>query len=353
MFYVALLINETNTGSLLMETEGDFFIDIRKRTLIFTFPISTAKFNYAKTSEIVNGLFNNMATLPTSNYIDSGVTSYNHLAKYEDVAIIKPKDFMSDFCAVNGLIVNFKNSGGVEFKKMGAYFDAILSSNPIHIDNIKDVSTKYAQDLSFVSVSVGQDKKDYDVYTYLQDWNKILTFAQTNRNASESLDLSNSKLRTDFSGILDAYLKRSQQSTTNSKDNFIFNPSFIARANVSPTISLYDYFTPKDVLLNWSKYLSFIFQNFGKDSLVLSSNGGTSDDITINGVSQLSGVTINETPRLLPIEYNFTCLIDDIEFSENIISIDHEGETVKLFVIEAETTDNFSEQKIKALKIQN
>jgi hypothetical protein len=61
---------------------------------------------------------------------------------------------------------------------------------------------------------------------------------------------------------------------------------------------------------------------------------------------------IAETPRLLPIEYTLTCLIDDVDFSEKILKLNDNGTDVYLFVINAETMDTFSEQKIRGLKIQ-
>jgi hypothetical protein len=59
-----------------------------------------------------------------------------------------------------------------------------------------------------------------------------------------------------------------------------------------------------------------------------------------------------ETPRILPIEYDLTCLIDSIDYTEKILKINNNGDIVYLFVIDAETTDKLSEQKIKGLKIQ-
>jgi hypothetical protein len=117
-------------------------------------------------------------------------------------------------------------------------------------------------------------------------------------------------------------------------------------------INLYDRFTPRDILQNWSKFLSFCFQNFGLDTLKISSNGGTADNLNINGINQMDDLKIMETPRILPIEYDLTCLIDSIDYTEKILKINNNGDIVYLFVIDAETTDKLSEQKIKGLKIQ-
>jgi hypothetical protein len=84
----------------------------------------------------------------------------------------------------------------------------------------------------------------------------------------------------------------------------------------------------------------------------LSSNGGNVDDLEIAGEGELDDFVLSESPRLLPIEYNFTALIEDVDFSENILKINDNGSDVYLFVINSETTDKLSEQKITALKIQ-
>ena len=145
------------------------------------------------------------------------------------------------------------------------------------------------------------------------DWNKVLTFNQSGRNASENLDLTLSKLRADFSGILDAYFKRSQQKKSAGKDNFLFNPFFHV-VWIDDEVYYYDEFNPRYILNNWIKFLSFCFQNFGMNTLIISSNGGTVDNLDISGVNQMDNIAINSTPRLLPIEYNLTALITDIDF---------------------------------------
>jgi len=66
----------------------------------------------------------------------------------------------------------------------------------------------------------------------------------------------------------------------------------------------------------------------------------------------MDNFTMSQTPRLLPIQYDFTCNIDDIDFQQKILKINHNGSYVYLFVFNAETTDRFSEQKISGLKIQ-
>jgi hypothetical protein len=290
---------------------------------------------------------------------DYGLTSANSVMKLNDFVNIKPKDFVNDLCVIGGLMINFKLNGSSEIMNVGNYFNDLLSvdidSNPINflaIDDIKELSIRHDIELNFASVSVGRDISTYNAYTYFYDWNKILTFKQDARNASENLDITHTKLRTDFSGIIDFLYKKSKSNIKPEKDNFIFDPSFTERDVTYWTRNIYDYFTPRDILTNWTKFLSFCFQNYGKNTLTISSNGGTTDDVSIDYKYQMDDFEIDSIPRLLPISYTFTALIDDVDFSEKILKINHNDEDVYIFVTNAETTNQLREQKITGLKIQ-
>jgi hypothetical protein len=302
---------------------------------------------------ILNSMFNNMLTINNNLFEYYGLTSAMHLLNRASYANYKPSDLLRDLCIATGSIINFKNDGTVIMESISVYFNNLLqTNNAIEVTYFKDLTIKYHKELNFSGVAVGCSKNDYDVYTYPIDWNKTLTFNQQGRNATDVLKLTPEKIRFDFSGMLDYLYKSSQQSDDTSDDNFIFRVDFPKVVGAPADINLYDHFTPRDILQNWIKYLSFCFQNFGLDTLKISSNGGTADNLTINGVNQMDDVKIMETPRVLPIEYDLTCLIDSIDYTEKILKINNNGDIVYLFVIDAETTDKLSEQKIKGLKIQ-
>lgn len=330
---------------------GEMFLDITVPTNVFVINGTGNFIKYAPLADVLLNIFNERITIPSTPIFSYGLTSANQISKLSDFENIKPKEFLSDLCLMAGLMLNFKIDGTVEIGSITDMFNSLLNvNNAIAITDYKDLSVKHSLELNFASVSVGQEIKEYDMYSYLLDWNKILTFSQANRNASENLDLTLQKFRTDFSGMLDYFYKRSKQQQKTSKDNFIFDPNF--NSNSNDGVYLYDHFTPRDMLNNWQKFLSFCFQNFSKNTLTISSNGGTVDNLEISGVAQMDDFVLNETPRLLPIQYNFTCLLDSVDFSEKILKINDKGTDIYLFVINAETTDNLSEQKISGLKIQ-
>ena len=336
-----------------IKISGDIFIDIKKKTDLKILSSDSNIINYRSTAEILNDIFDYGYSTTDLTYLDRGITSANHLAKNSNSLTIKPGEFISDLAKILGLVVNHKIDGNTQIDKMSDYFDTILNTaNAIEITNFKDLSIKYNSDLNFNSVQFGKEISDYEIYGYWINWNKLLTFIQSGRKGFDDLDLSLTKYRTDFSGILDYFVKRSSLSDKDSKDIFIFDYSFTSfMADNEPEI-IYDPFTPRNMLLSWKRFLSFCFQNFSLNTLTLSSNGGSEDNLQIDGVNQMDDVVLDETPRLLPIEYNLTCLIDDVDFSENILKINDNGTDIYLFVIDAETTDKLSEQKIKGLKIQ-
>ncbi len=350
-------LTESTGGNIVLNKNivGGGFLDITVLTDKLVVDSSTEKIKYKRIDNILNSLFNGNISIPYSEPIFSfGLTSANQIMKLNDFANIKPREFLSDICTAGGLILNFKIDGSVEIASINSYFNNLFEVdednfpiNSIRINEYQDLSINYHTDLNFTSVSVGQETNEYDMFTYLIDWNKVLTFVQSGRNGMENLDLTLQKLRADFSGMLDYFYKRSKQITKTSKDNFIFDSTFTAQEG-----TVYDWFTPRDILYNWEKFLAFCFQNFGKNTLTISSNGGSPDNLVVNTVSQMDDFIINGGYRLLPIEYNFTCLLELTDFSENILTINYNNEDVHLFIIEAETTDNLSEQKIKGLKIQ-
>jgi len=332
---------------------SNLFFDLKVMTNVKIIDIENATIKYISANALLDTIFNGNYYTTDFNYlVDRGVTSANHLAKNDNFIKLKPSEFLSDFSKLLGLVVNAKLDGSVHVDSMETYFNNLLSTaNAIEVTNEKDISISYSSDLVFNSVSVGQEQKECEIYPYWLNWMKKLTFSQTGRFGANDLDLSLTKFRADFAGIIDYYMKRSKQNDNNFNDAFIFDHSF-GEYWYDGDFVLHDQVTPRRFLDNWSKFLSFVFQNYGLNTLTLSSNGGTPDNLDISGVLEMSNYTLNETPRLLPIQYDFTCLLDSVDFSEKILKINDNGTDVYLFVINAETTDNLSEQKISGLKIQ-
>lgn len=332
-------------GTVFYDVDGSFFVDIYVET-----EVSVNKYNrylnYTTSENLLNSIFDNNATIE-AELKTIGVASSEVIINSSSYISLKPKDFLSDFCIATGSMINFKLDGSVDIKKISTYFGALLNkANAIEILDFKNLEIGFDTELNFASVSAGMGAQEYDVYAYFSDWNKIITFTQADRNATENVNLSLSKFRVDISGILDVAQKISSKSTGSQNDLFLFNPSFVDRSASEPYV--YDAFTPRDILENWRTFLSFLFYNYDKGTLIISSNGGSNDNLQIAGVNQMDDFNFGGTDsRILPLKVNFSCLTSEIDFSEKILKITHNNVELFIFVTETKTTDNLDEQKIK------
>jgi hypothetical protein len=277
---------------------------------------------------------------------DYKITNSESIIKNTGKIKITPKNFLSDLCKALGLIINFKNDGTVKIESIESFFSDILDkSNAIRLEYYKDVLINYDNELNYHSILVGFNQPNYDVYTYFENWNKILGFSQDGRNATKNFDLKLTQFRTDFSGILDAFIKKSSGGNIDN-NYFIFKKDFTTRASSAGII--HDWLTPRDILENWRSFLSFIFYNYSENTLVNNSKGGTIDNLVIGGVAQCDDFMFSGiNPRILPLKIKITGIIDSLDFSEKIIEITHEGQELYIFVTSAKTTDNLNEQKIE------
>lgn len=332
-------------GTVFYDVDGSFFVDIYVET-----EVSVNKYNrylnYTTSENLLNSIFDNNATIE-AELKTIGVASSEVIINSSSYISLKPKDFLSDFCIATGSMINFKLDGSVDIKKISTYFGALLNkANAIEILDFKNLEIGFDTELNFASVSAGMGAQEYDVYAYFSDWNKIITFTQADRNTTENVNLSLSKFRVDISGILDVAQKISSKSTGSQNDLFLFNPSFVDRSASEPYV--YDAFTPRDILENWRTFLSFLFYNYDKGTLIISSNGGSNDNLQIAGVNQMDDFNFGGTDsRILPLKVNFSCLTSEIDFSEKILKITHNNVELFIFVTETKTTDNLDEQKIK------
>ena len=340
-----LFIGVTLEGGVAVidEVLGDFSIEMYVMTELNANKY-TKKPYYLTSEMILDTIFDDHATTEAS-LKSIGVASGQSILNLSPNISIIPKDFLTDFCLANGAIVNFKNDETVEIAKISTYFTNLLDiANAIDVTDFQGVEIAVDVSLNFASVAVGVEQKEYEVYTYLNDWNKILTFIQSDKEASENLNLALTKYRTDFSGILDLLTRLN--SKDKSSDLFLFDSTLAGRPTSEGIV--YDIFTPRDILENWRTFLSFIFYNYSKDTLTLSSSEGDDFNLQIAEINQFDDFVFSgDTPKILPIKINFTCLIDETDFSESILKINHNGVDLFIFVTEAETTDNLSEQKIK------
>jgi len=326
--------------------EGTFFVDLYVETEQNVNKYSRY-LRHTTAETLLNSFFDNNVTIE-DELKAIGITSTNQIINSTNYTTLKPKEFLNDFCIATGSLVNFLPSGGVEVKRINTFFPAILSkSNAIEVQDFKDFSIKADTELNFASVSAGMEQKEYQVYTYFKDWNKVLAWNQAGRVSSKNLTLVLSKFRVDFSGILDAIQKISTKSTGSDKDIFIFDATFAARDADQPGV--YDAFTPRDIIEKWYQFITFIFDNTSlHNSLILCSDGGSSDDLYISEIgSQFDTIPFfGSNARIQPLKVEFTALLPEIDFSKKILKITEDNTEYFIFVTECETTDNLDEHKV-------
>lgn len=349
-FYFVGIVSD-NPEIVFEFLRGDFYLDLYVET-----EVNINKYNrylgYASSESILNRLFNNNASIEES-LKTVGVVSASQIVNQLSYMTLKPKDFINDFCIATGGMVNFKLDGSVDVVKSNTYFTALLNkSNAIELLDIKDVSFKYDNELNFIGLKAGMQPQTYEVYSYFADWQKILTWAQSNRYASEYLDLTLQKFRVDFSGIVDAIQKISTKKSDNQKDVFLFDPLFATRSSNIPYV--HDKFTPRDIINNWISIIYAYFKDNINDEIEFISTGGSEDNIIVDGVNQMANIVLNSSAaRILPVKVTFKGLVDEVDFSEKIIKINNNtpialnfSEEKYIFVTEAVTTDNLNEQQI-------
>jgi hypothetical protein len=343
VFFIGI---ESDNPSLEFDRiEGTFFVDLYIETEQNINKYSRY-LRHTTAETLLNSFFDNNVII--ENELKTiGVTSTNQIINSTNYMTLKPKEFLSDFCIATGSIVNFLPSGGVEIKKINTFFPALLSkNNAIEVLDFKDFSIMADTQLNYASVSAGMEQKEYQVYTYFKDWNKVLAWNQAGRVSSKDLNLVLSKFRVDFSGILDAIQKISTKSTGSDKDIFIFDATFTARTG-SSVPNVYDIFTPRDIALNWLSFIQTCFHSSWPDWLLLSSDGGSSDNIEIDGEEQFDSIyTFYDEAKVLPLKVELTALIEEIDFSKKILKITEDNAEYFIFVTECETTDNLDEHKI-------
>lgn len=320
---------------------GNFSIDLNIST---TTPVNEygKKVPYLTAETVLNELFNNQIDIENS-LKGIGITSSLSISNKLDYISIIPKDFLTDFCIGKGAMLNFKATGRAELITINTFLsDLLKKSNAIELIDFKELATSYDTTLNFASVTAGMDKKEYEVYPYFEQWHKILTFNQSSRNASEQLSLSMTKYRIDFAGIID-YV--SKIGTNTASEMFLFDPALTPRTTDQGTI--YDVFTPRDILENNRKLLEIFFYNYSKDTLMLSANGGDDFNLDVGGVHQFDdfAFTGNGT-RIFPIKAEFKALMGSCDFSEKILTFNDGTNDLYIFVSTVETADSLEEQSI-------
>ena len=163
----------------------------------------------------------------------------------------------------------------------------------------------------------------------------------------ENMNLVCTKLSADAEEIIGRINSGSIRNGQTANNKFYFVPN---RAGDYP-----DYLTPAEMADNHRAILGLFFATGELDDEDATFLAAYDDDGVSSSTSAIYYNLVGDpdffiNKRLRPIVYEFTALLDNVDFSEHMAQIvDFNGETVDLFVYSSETTDKLSEIKCKAL----
>ena len=284
---------------------------------------------------------------------DLQITSDEELVGKTKKITFAAKDFIREMSIALGLVFNFSDTT-TKIERLDSYFNRLNSNDRIVIDNYKDLTiSNYETAYSSVVFGIEKDKNKDVIYNIA--FQKKITFIQS-KNYGDNLDLCLSKLNTNA----ETFMNRTELGSINGEksNDKIYIGSFDERLLLffNFTSIAYDYLTPRDILKNHAQILALYFQNYGNETLTLSDDDGIIYPVKINSGGTFISEHADFIPlptngkHLRPVVYEFTALLDNVDFSEQMAQIvDFNGETKDLFIFSSETTDKLSEIKCKGL----
>ena len=323
-------------------------ITVKKKT---AFKYLKKPLNSIALSEVYANLLGNINYInaPTNAFITSDkevVTNNGYLA-------VAPKDFILETSTMLGLVFNF-GSTETKIEKVNTYFDRIAANNRIIVENYKDLvisnfETVYNSCTIGVEKNVTENIVHYEPYQTKLSYKRFSFKEEYVDSIGENMQIVCTKLSADAEKIINRVNDAANGNGQTSNDNFYFVPN---RVGTHP-----DYLIPSEITANHHPILALFFAMGAPDIYDFTYLAAYDDD----GVSQpgeyenlyydmIGRSDFFNTPLLRPIVYEFTALLDNVDFSEHMAQIvNFDGETKDLFIYSYETTDKLSEIKCKAL----
>jgi len=342
--FVLMYFGQEDLGSsaTLEVLSQDINISIKKQTnhKIVVNPIKCISLN-----NIFANLFGDVTSLISDQ---TYITSDYFLVNKKDELSIVPEAFLREASIGFGCCFNF-NSENVKIEYINNYFERLYTNDRIAIDTYKDLTVKNNEKI-YSSLTFGCEKFDGNGNIYLFPFQKKLTFLQSKENG-DNLEFVTQKLSFDAEKIVSRILQSNVSETNNTNDNYYCVPlRGDDEAEANENIEISDYATPRQMLMFHEPLLYLYFGNYTNKTLQISDYDGVDKSLIYNSVDEHSDIVLVNKRHLNPIVYEFTALLDNVDFSEHMAQIvDFNGETVDLFVYSSETTDKLSEIKCKAL----
>jgi len=309
----------------------------------------TKELNSMALSEVYANLLGNINYInpPTNAFITSDkevVTNSGYLS-------VAPKDFIRETSTMLGLVFNF-GSTETKIEKVNTYFDRIAANDRIIIENYKDLVISNFETV-YNSCTIGVEKNVTENVVIYEPYQTKLSYKRYNYKEEyidgfgENMNLVCTKLSADAEEIIGRINSGAIGNGQTANDKFYFVPN---RAGDYP-----DYLTPAEMAANHRAILGLFFATGelgDEDATFLAAydDDGVSSSTSAIYYNLVGDPDFFINKRLRPIVYEFTALLDNVDFSEHMAQmVDFNGDTVDLFVYSSETTDKLSEIKCKAL----
>ncbi len=333
-------------GAWAQMSQSKIDITIKKKTAIkyLTKPLKSIALN-----EVYANLLGNI------NYIDAPadafITSDKEVVTNTGYLSVVPKDFIRETSTMLGLVFNF-GSTETKIEKVNTYFNRIEANDRIIIENYKDLVISNFETI-YNSCTIGVEKYATKNIVHYKPYQTKLSYKRFNYNdeyvdsIGENMQLVCTKLSADAEKIINRINDAATGNGQTSNDNFYFVPNRIG--------DYPDYLIPAEMADNHMAILGLFFATGELDDEDATFLAAYDDDGVSSSTSAIYYNLVGDpdffiNKRLRPIVYEFTALLDNVDFSEHMAQIvDFNGETVDLFVYSSETTDKLSEIKCKAL----
>ena len=309
----------------------------------------TKELNSMALNEVYANLLGNI------NYIDAPqdafITSDKEIVTNAGYLSVAPKDFIRETSIMLGLVFNF-GSTETKIEKVNTYFDRIEAKDRIIVENYKDLVISNFETV-YNSCTVGVEKNVTEKVVIYEPYQTKYSYKRYNYRDEyvdgfgENMNLVCTKLSADAEEIIGRINSGSIGNGQTANNKFYFVPN---RAGDYP-----DYLTPAEMADNHRAILGLFFATGELDDEDATFLAAYDDDGVSSSTSAIYYNLVGDpdffiNKRLRPIVYEFTALLDNVDFSEHMAQIvDFNGETVDLFVYSSETTDKLSEIKCKAL----
>lgn len=295
--------------------------------------------------------------LGSINYIDAPtnafITSDKEVVTNSGYLSVAPKDFIRETSTMLGLVFNF-GSTETKIEKVNTYFDRIAANDRIIIEKYKDLVISNFETV-YNSCTVGVEKNVTENIVHYEPYQTKLSYKRYNYKdeyidgIGDNMQLICTKLSADVEKIINRINDAANGNGQTSNDNFYFVPNRVG--------AYADYLGSSEMTANNESILALFFAMSAPDIydynyLAAYDDDGVSspDEYEFFYFDEIGRSTFFNKPQLRPIVYEFTALLDNVDFSEQMAQIvDFNGETKDLFIFSSETTDKLSEIKCKGL----